>query len=533
MTRVPRTAPANRPARGEVHAGLLGFVASVLVSVGLFGGAGGPGLRLFRDFVAVPGPGRPQSILPGTWAELRAWPLDGVAWALSGVLPPGWQQWLMLLAVPVLAGTGTAILVAPRGRAPAVVAAVLASWNPYVVERLLLGQPPTLLAYAALPWVALAARSRVPSPGRAALLLTAALPAALTPWGGLMAAGVAIGATVSQPARSRTALREAVLVSLLWCLPWLVPALVVGPSGNPDVDGAAAFRLADDTGLGTLWSALTGGGVWSSAAVPSTRHGAAAGLASAALLALAVLGGLRLKGKRRWQALIVLLGPATMLALLSGPALTVFAHAQGLPGVALFRDQHRLLGVAALSQAILVACLVERLQVPLCGWRVLPVVAGAASIAVLACPDAPRLTSDAYRTRVFPADWTQFVADVDAEPGSVVISFPWQPLRQPAWAAGSTFLDPTPRALPGRVMTSSELRVRRDGQVLVVDDAPSGDATEWSAGRVSVSSLRAHRVTHVLEWLGTPGQLPDEVSKRGWQLVRDGSNWRLWRVNAS
>ena len=62
----------------------------------------------------------------------------------------------------------------------AVAAAGLAVWNPYVAERLLLGQPPTLLGYAAMPWVALAARSAAPLGWRLPLVLLAAAPAALT-----------------------------------------------------------------------------------------------------------------------------------------------------------------------------------------------------------------------------------------------------------------------------------------------------------------------------------------------------------------
>ena len=62
---------------------------------------------------------------------------------------------------------------------------------------------------------------------------------------------------------ARAALVGALGVS--WCMPWVLPALLVGGVGA-DPDGPAAFALADDSGLGTWVSALMGGGVWATGA---------------------------------------------------------------------------------------------------------------------------------------------------------------------------------------------------------------------------------------------------------------------------
>ena len=44
-------------------------------------------------------------------------------------------------------------------------------------------------------------------------------------------------------------------------------------------------------------------------------------------------------------------------------------------------------------------------------------------------------------------------------------------------------------------------------------------------------SLRRHRVTHVVEWLGTPG--PVVRSRAGWQVVIRGPHFVLWDVTAA
>ena len=154
----------------------IGSMAAAVVTAVLWRGSWGKGLYLYRDFVAVPEPARPDSLLPDTYAALRAWPLDGVMWAMSSVIPTGVQQLLMLLAIPLIAGSGVAAVLRAQGRAAAVVGAVLAAWNPYVAERLLLGQPPTLLAYAVAPWIVVVARSTLAPRARWPLLPARAAP---------------------------------------------------------------------------------------------------------------------------------------------------------------------------------------------------------------------------------------------------------------------------------------------------------------------------------------------------------------------
>jgi hypothetical protein len=149
------------------------------------------------------------------------------------------------------------------------------------------------------------------------------------------------------------------------------------------------------------------------------------------------------------------------------------------------------------------------------------------ALAVAAVPDLPRALHSAYRPVAYPAEWDAVIDAVSAGGRSpTVLSLPWQPLRHPAWAGDPAFLDPLPRAVRGTVLASTALSVERDGRVVVVDDLPIDEA--WGTGAVSAESLRREGVTHVVEWLGTPGTLP--TSHDGWRLVHAGPDFRVWDV---
>ena len=221
----------------------------------------------------------------------------------------------------LLAGVGAGLVVRRAGTAASVATAWLAVWNPYVGERLLLGQVPTLLGYTCLPWILLVGRSRLSTGRRLALLLLVAAPAAVTPWGGVVALTAAVLVELSRPDRTPGRVLGVALLGLAWCSPWLVPALLVGGVAA-DPDGAAAFALADDSGLGVWASALTGGGVWAAGAQPLSRTDPVALTCSLALLALAV-GGVAVTATRSVAravvALLVLVAPATLCLVGVGP----------------------------------------------------------------------------------------------------------------------------------------------------------------------------------------------------------------------
>ncbi|RKS05311.1 hypothetical protein DFP74_0905 [Nocardiopsis sp. Huas11] len=287
---------------------LLPWAVGVLAGALALGPALGPGYVLRYDMVFVPD--LPLgTVLRGADGFPRAMPSDAVVALASLVLPGHVVQSLALLAVFAVGGAGAArlLLVALGGRGrgqdpgPGRVPALLASsaagvafvWNPFVAERLLLGQWAVLLGYAGLPWV-VGAASRLGSPrasGRSlARLVCALVPAAVGGFSSviltaLTAGPVALAAGRDAPGdpafegeREQRTRRGGptvrwwgrglllVLALALVSLPWLLPSLVSGAATDPA--GAAAFAARSDTPFGVVGSLLLSGGVWNSGAVP-------------------------------------------------------------------------------------------------------------------------------------------------------------------------------------------------------------------------------------------------------------------------
>src|SRR6202050_3955880 len=132
-----------------------GTVTSAAVGLGLGLLALGPGLGrgflLSYDMVFVP-----RLPFAAAWPGLappRAVPSDLVIAAMSRALPGDIVQKVVLLAVFVLACAGAAALLDREPWPARLAAGVCYAWNPYVGERLIIGQWALLLGYAGLPWV--------------------------------------------------------------------------------------------------------------------------------------------------------------------------------------------------------------------------------------------------------------------------------------------------------------------------------------------------------------------------------------------
>ncbi len=91
--------------------------------------------------------------LPGL-APPRAVPSDLVIAIASRVVPGDIAQKLVLLAIFVLGCAGVVALLDREPLLARLAGGVFYVWNPYVAERLIIGQWALLLGYAGLPWVA-------------------------------------------------------------------------------------------------------------------------------------------------------------------------------------------------------------------------------------------------------------------------------------------------------------------------------------------------------------------------------------------
>lgn len=536
------------PSRGAF---LVGVALTVALTGVLTWRALAPGYLLYRDFVTVPDPVLNAAAF-GAGGAPRAVPLDLVTAAASWLVPSWLVQKALLVAPLLLAGSGVSFLLRHRGPAATITGSALAVWNPYVAQRLLLGQPPTLLGYAMIPWLIAAVRSQRSRGWRIALVALAALPAALTPAGGLMALLTVLVASASRvpvrPRSPRGAVTDAGLLCvpvLVLCLPWILAGLRE-PARGATSSGATAFAVAADSPAGVVGSVLTLGGVWAPAAHLGSRATLTAVVSELALVVVAICSGWVLRRDRRLRrAAVLALAAYTLVVcgvlLVAGPALPLWRSLQVVPGVAIFRDTHRLLGYAAMSLALL------------CGFgasEALPVlrrpggsrsrlppaaaVVGLVGLGLLSAPDLAARLSVVLRPVTFPRQWAQVAAAVDGSTGRAsgadgsVLILPWQPFRDTPWAGSQPFLDPLPRALNPGVVSARDLLVTRGGREVWVGGEDPTQAERWRRGHVDSAELRQLKVRWLVEWLDTPGVLP--TGHRGMTRVLDGAHWRVWRV---
>jgi hypothetical protein len=422
-----------------------------------------------------------------------------------------------------------------------VVASVLAVWNPYVAERLLLGQSPTLLGYAMIPWLIAAVRSRRSLGVRMALVTLAAIPAVLTPVGGVMAFLTVIVTAASLRTGRRIVDAAFLGVPVLGlCLPWAVVGLR-DPARGAIPAGATAFAAAADSPAGVIGSVLTLGGVWAPGARLDSRSTWPALVAEFVLVVVAICAWwvARREPALRRPVDLALAAYALVVAvvlLAAGPALPVWRFLQEVPGVAMLRDTHRMLGFAAMAVSLLCGIGAGRVASALKrrsgGGSRLPTFASVVTlvgIALLSAPDLSARLRTELRPVTFPTQWSQVVDTVNgsATEGSVLV-LPWQPFRQTPWAGSRPFLDPLPRALEAKTLSARDLLVTRGARDLWVGGEDPPQAERWRRGVADGAELRRLGVIWLVEWVDSPGALPTE--HRGMTRVLDGAHWRLWRV---
>ena len=555
---------------------LAGLAVTVLTTA-LFLGASvrGPweGSYLFRDLVTVPDHVLGANLLGGDGAP-RAVPLDAVVAALSSVLPSGLVSRLLLVSPLLLVGSGMTVLLRRHGAVATSVGAGLAIANPYAVERLLLGQSPSLLGYAMIPWLVVAVRLGQPLSLRVLAVLVAAAPAALTPVGAVTAgitvlvAAVVVGPRPSTDAvGSPTGGSSAGLSSLGLSSPWwraldavalLAPVALLSapwvlaglqhPTVGAAADGADAFAVRSDGYLAVAGSVATLGGVWAEGAWPDSRGNGFVTLVSLFLVIGAAGAWFALRGA--WQQFpsgdpravpsrrsVDLAGAGYVVSVvavvaLAGPLLPVWRTLQLVPGLALLRDTHRWLGWAALAVAALLAVglahALRRLgSTALAGAGLaLTLVA----LGVLTVPDAPGRLARDVRPVAVPAEWEQVVTTLNETSEGRVLLLPWQPFRQVDWAGPVQFLDPLPRALEPEAVHARDLLVRRGDQELLVggEDPAWADGLRAGRGHLDLEVLRAEGITRVVVWLESPGELPDGLDALD-ELHR-GQQWLVLEV---
>ncbi|MBT2210778.1 MULTISPECIES: hypothetical protein [Actinomadura] len=428
-----------------------------------------PGFVLSYDMVFVPDPSFTPMTFGLTGTVPRHVPSDVFVTALASVVPADAAQKLVLLAVFVMACASAASLVPSRRLLPRLAAGVCYTWNPFVAERLLLGQWALLLGYAALPWV-LAAATGVNEPGGSRRLVRALVPAAIGGFAALTVSAIAALTAALVTGRTRAGLRVVAVVAVL-SLPWLVPGLL-RPAGMPEDGGAVeVFAARADTPFGTLGSLLSLGGVWNSETVP-VGYGNPLSATFWLLLVLAALAahatGLR-RGAEAWSASrgIAAAGVAGFaVAAFGAVAAPVLEGMVDLwPGFAVLRDGQQYVAPLAVVVAVGLGTAADRAA----GARLPLVPTGAVLAPLLLLPTLAWGAAGHLRAVDYPADWArarQIIED-DPAPGDVLV-LPWASYRSYPWNHDRRVLDPLPRYLRRRVIVNDAVTVQRAGEAVTV-----------------------------------------------------------------
>lgn len=462
----------------------------------------GPGYWLFGDMVFVPDQPWKPAWLGLDGALPRAVPMDALVSVVTQVVPGSWVQRGLLVGGFMLGGIGIGRVVREHAWFARAAAITLLLWNPWVYERLLIGQWAILLGYLALPWVVLAARRLRADPrsGWAEAAIAVTVAAVCSPSSGVMA--VAVLAVVGTTRDRRTWLVTAV-VGVVGNLTWALPA-IAAETVEVSTDGVfAGFSARAESGAGLLPSLVSLGGIWKTSILPEARTSAVLVVLSC-LLTVAAAAGLRRAVREHpgeWRrlaglgvgALVVAAAPAV-----PGGAEALEDLAGRLPGLALLRDSHRFLAplgvVLAVGAAGAATAVRERVR-PGRGalWSVVGLIVAAP---VLLLPALAWGAAGELERSSYPAEWAE-VADLLGDDAGRVVVLPWEgSYRGYDWNHRRAVLDPAPRFFPGEVLVDD--RVLLDDGAVPAEDPRVEEVRRALAAADPAAALAALDVRWVI-----------------------------------
>ena len=488
------------------------------------------GYVLRGDMVFVPDQPWKEAWLGLDGRVPRFVPGDAFLSAMGFVLPGDLVQKGVLLGAFMLGGLGAGRLVDRWSGVARAAAITLFLWNPWLLERLAIGQWGVVVGYLLMPWVALAAE-RVRDAQRrdwlewCPLVMWLGLSAVFSPASGLVALAIAL-AIVTFGGGPRRVVGVAAL-GLFMNLPWILPAALHGGSLVAADGQFAGFAPRAESGLGIVASLVSFGGIWKSSVVPGERGSAVIVALSCALTIVALLGlplAMRMERQRVLGLGLVGLAALVMALATSAPAVDSMldATASHIPALGLIRDSHRYLGPAVLALLPGMAAAV--------GWAqgralnrhgAMHVVALLLVVAPVLClPSLAWGMNGDLRPVAYPREWSQVR---DELPSGRTVVLPWRGgYRGFVWNDRRAALDPAPRFFPGDVLID-------DRSYLVEATIESEDPQLRGIGRALDSSdpaaaLRRLGVRSVLREKGN-GDHPPALA--GGRVLHDGAGLTL------
>lgn len=508
---------------------LLPAAVAMVTAFVVVGPVFGPGVALAYDLAWSPDPRFTPFALGTATPAPRAVPSDVVAIVLGHVLGAGLAQALVLWGILVLAGVGCArlaALLAPDvtlvGRG---VAAVVAVWNPFVLERLVIGHWTVLLGYAALPYLLVSCvrvrRGSTPAWSPAVGLAACGIGGANS----LVICCLAVFVVLAVPGPRWRALAFAGAATLGVSFVWALPALLARVASAPA--GVEAFAAKPDTPLGVLGSLVSGGGFWNTATHPSVRSIPVLALLTLLLTILSVAAAWR-AARRQGVLAAALPGLVGLLTVwLSavdpwGVWSTIVLH---VPGGGVLRDSQKVLAPWVAFAAAGSGLLVRDLAKLRAAGPALAVLA--AALPVMLLPSLAWGVGGRVTAVEVPADMRSVAAQLsDAEPGTVGL-LPWSQYRRYTWNGDRVSLTLIPRMVDQRVIFDDSLPLA-SGRVAGEDLASQRVGQRIERGVPPVEALAQEGVRWVVVEKQT-GLPPDATTDLppGARVVRDGAHATL------
>ncbi|MEO7268150.1 MAG: hypothetical protein ABIW49_02960 [Knoellia sp.] len=505
---------------------LLAAVALVQALI-VLGPVLGPGVAIAYDMPWSPDPRCTPFVLGQDTPAPRVVPSDAVMVLLGKVLGAGLAQALVLVAILVGLALGAVALLhelAPKVGLPARCAcAVAAVWNPFVSERLVIGQWVVVLGLAVLPWALICALRMVHGKGSAYAVGLAVCVAGVGGVNSVLIVGAALVPLLLAAAVRDTgpALRALVVVlattfgvSAVWIVPSLVNAVPVSGAS------AAAFGPRADTPLGVWGSLLSGGGFWNSASHPAARDAVLIAVL-AALLALAAAAYLVDELRRNGRLVFVV--PILVGLGIVGLSAVPFAGdlwswlVTDVPGGGALRDSQKFLAIWVLAIAVGVGLALERLTCVVPRALFGPAVAGVLGLIVLLSPQMVWGMGGRLQAVEVPAGYRAAASDVSDLARGEVGLLPWSQYRRYEWNGARVSLTLGPRIIDQRVLFDDSLPLN-SGTVVGENARAARVSGAIATGTAPVQALRDEGVRYVAAELRS-GLPVDEAEVRAAGVV--------------
>ncbi|HUO39368.1 MAG TPA: hypothetical protein VMU34_16700 [Mycobacterium sp.] len=504
-----------------------------------------PGYLLLRDAVSTPRSYLSDDALGLSESAPRALPQDFAVAVFSHVVDGGLVVKTFLIGGLWLAGWGaarlSALVVPDAGAGGQYVAATIAIWNPYVAERLLQGHWSLLVGYGCLPWVATAMlrlrRLGPGDPGRSvhaagwALVCWIAL-AGLTATGLMLAATVALVCAVvpGRGAPRRVCAALGLGVAVVAALPWLLGS-ALGESLQTTPAGVVAFAARAEPGLGTLGSLAALGGIWNAEAVPGWRTTAFAVVGSVILWGVVAAGVPTVWRRPPALALLLLAAVAVLIpaAMATGPGIgAVEAIVHALPGFAVVRDGQKWVALAMPGYTVAGAGAVATLR----RWMPAPAAAAGLCVALIAVlADLGWGVSGGVVSVRYPPGWAAVAAAINADPRPVAV-LPADVMRRFAWAGPAPVLDPLPRWVRARVLSSGDLTI--SGRVVPGEGARARAVQQLLLDGTDPQTLTRAGIGWIVVESGTSGETDSAATTlRQMQVTYRDADLVLYRAGGN